>query len=180
MRRARTTASRRIARRLLTRRSPNTVADRKEYRRRLLGRVPERRRRGPLRRRSAARNDRSRGRSARGSPDQVSGRHQISATSLLMTATSSPTASMLRPASKGSQSPAESASRGQCETTSATSCPMLSRIWASRVSRTSPGWCESMPCAPKPSLICRHRTSCPFRQSPTCRAAALDCRAALY
>ena len=50
--------------------------------------------------------------------------------------------------------PAASASRGWCETRSATSWPTLSMTWASRVSRTSLGQCGSMRCAPRLSRNC--------------------------
>jgi hypothetical protein len=90
------------------------------------GGIPERCRRGPLRRRGAARDGRSRGRYPRGPPDQGSGSGSTSVTSSSRTTTSSVTASMSRRAWKRSRSRAGSASRGWCETRSATSWPTLS------------------------------------------------------
>jgi class 3 adenylate cyclase len=55
--------------------------------------------------------------------------------------------------------PAGSASRGWCATRSATSCPMRSKIWASRPSRTLLGRCGPLRCARKPSPCCGRRTS---------------------
>jgi len=51
---------------------------------------------------------------------------------------------------------AGSVSRARCATKSATSCPLLSRIWASRASRTSLGRCGSMRCAREPWVSLRH------------------------
>jgi hypothetical protein len=42
-------------------------------------------------------------------------------------------------------------------TRSETSCPTSSRTWGNRASRTSPGRCGCMRCAPKPSPVCRLR-----------------------
>jgi len=53
-------------------------------------------------------------------------------------------------------------SRGWCETRSETSSPTRSRTGESRASKTSPGRCVSMRCAPKQSPSCRKRM-CPLR-----------------
>ena len=62
---------------------------------------------------------------------------------------------------------AGSVSRARCATKSATSCPLLSRIWASRASRTSRGRCEPICCHRRPSRLCRRRAPRPFRLSPS-------------
>ena len=119
--------------------------------RRAADRIRQRRRRGALFGRGAARDGGTQRKASRPTGASTSASAFTRATSSSRTATFSATGSISPPVSKVSPNRAASASAVWCATKSATSSMSRSTIWASSRSRISPGRCTRFVSAPIPS-----------------------------